>query len=328
MKCNTFLIRSALAAGLLVAVLPNAAALNINLSAGAFTLTMPDTNRVVPMWGYSLDPNDPNQPYSSPGPLIVANEGDTLTITLQNNLTVATSIVIAGQNGDLTPEKFQDQLGRWRIRSFAPETAAGGSRVYTWTNLKPGTYLYQSGTHPAVQVQMGLSGALIVRPATAGQAYNDPRSAFDSEAVLLYSEVDPDLHDAVAAGTYGTPPYTSTVHYKPGYFLINGAPWSPAVAPITVSGANTRVLLRLLNAGLETHTPTALNLRGDVIAEDARVYAYSRPHSTFLLPAGKTLDVIIQPPASGTYPLYDRRNFLTNGGAATPGGMLRFLAVP
>ncbi len=48
-----------------------------------------------------------------------------------------------------------------RVRSFDKEAAAGGgSATYTWATIKPGTYLYSSGTHPQVQVQMGLYGAM------------------------------------------------------------------------------------------------------------------------------------------------------------------------
>ncbi len=36
--------------------------------------------------------------------------------------------------------------------------------TYTFTAAEPGTYIYESGTDPAKQVQMGLYGALVVRP--------------------------------------------------------------------------------------------------------------------------------------------------------------------
>ena len=55
------------------------------------------------------------------------------------------------------------------MRSFDAETAAGGSGSYTWTGVKEGTYLYHSGTHPQVQVQMGLYGALTVGNYGIGQ---------------------------------------------------------------------------------------------------------------------------------------------------------------
>ena len=70
--------------------------------------------------------------------------------------------------------------------------------TYTFTAGEPGTYLYESGTDPQKQVQMGLYGALIVRPALgASYAYNDPQTQFSKEYLVLLNEIDPDLHRAV-----------------------------------------------------------------------------------------------------------------------------------
>ena len=75
-----------------------------------------------------------------------------------------------------------------------------GSVTYTFTAGSPGTYLYESGTDVDKQVQMGLYGALVVRPAGHPSQVNDRAdSAFNgaNEYVFLLSEVDPDLHLAV-----------------------------------------------------------------------------------------------------------------------------------
>jgi len=184
-----------------------------------------------------------------------------------------------------------------RVRSFTHETAPGATGVYTWTGLREGTYLYQSGTHPAKQVQMGLYGALSVLPATPGQAYNDPNTAFDNEVVLLYSEIDPALHD---------PPATAKpLNYKPEYFLINGEP-CPNAAPIIDHPVvtNENVLIRFLNAGLKTHVPTLLGGYMTVIAEDGNLYPYPKEQYSVSLPAGKTVDALWVPATDGTYPVY------------------------
>ena len=121
--------------------------------------------------------------------------GDTtLTINLTNNLPVPVSIVIPGLDGGddagldgrhLGPEGHPGQ----RVRSFTHEAASGGTSQYVWNGVGPGTYLYQSGTQPQVQVQMGLYGALSTKPAAAGLAYDGV--AYDLEHVLLFSEIDP-----------------------------------------------------------------------------------------------------------------------------------------
>ncbi len=36
--------------------------------------------------------------------------------------------------------------------------------TYTFTASQPGTFLFHSGTRPELQVEMGMIGALIVRP--------------------------------------------------------------------------------------------------------------------------------------------------------------------
>jgi len=221
-----------------------------------------------------------------------------------------------------------------RMRSFTTETAVGGTTTYTWPSLKTGTYLYQSGTHPALQVQMGLYGALIVR--TGGAPYPGI-PAPNNEVTLLFSEIDPELHYSVASGLYGTPPppppaapvrgqRTSTEDYQPKYFLINGAPYSPGRSPLPAGSPGQSSLIRFLNAGLVEKTPTLQNQYMTVIAEDGNLLPYSKQQYSVLLPAGKTMDVIISPTTAGYIPVFDRSLSLTNA-ASSPGGMLVYLTV-
>ena len=122
----------------------------------------------VPMWGYALTDMTfvPGTP-SVPGPALTVPPGDTvLTIHLKNNLPEATSIVIPGQVAAMTPVWDNGMSGARpsasaRVRSFTHEALVGGGTAdYTWSGVKPGTYLYHSGTHPQVQMQMGLYGAV------------------------------------------------------------------------------------------------------------------------------------------------------------------------
>ena len=146
----------------------NGAAATVNLVAAPVTkgVTLPNgTTVLVPMWGYALDTGtantsctlEPGETVTVPGPRITVPPGDTtLTINLMNCLPEATSLVIPGQPFTASPVRTGN-----RVRSMTPEaTANGGTASYTFTGLKPGTFLYQSGSHPAVQVQMGLYGAM------------------------------------------------------------------------------------------------------------------------------------------------------------------------
>ncbi len=105
-----------------------------------------------------------------------------------------------------------------RVRSFTKETAAGGEVVYSFTDVKPGTYLYQSGTLPQIQVQMGLYGMMrknATSPLTPGaNAYDNV--TFDKQVPLILSEVDPVVHAQVATGSFTG----STLNYDPKFFRI------------------------------------------------------------------------------------------------------------
>ncbi|HLB01092.1 MAG TPA: PKD domain-containing protein, partial [Bacteroidota bacterium] len=327
------------------------------LRAGTTDVHMPD-GATIPMWGFACDsavaPADCPIPgvVTVPGPaLAVPADDTTLTINLTNDLAVPVSIVIPGQTPASAPViTWIDSAGSVvstdtnrpagdttsRARSFATETAAGpggGPVAYTWSNLKPGTYLYHSGTHPQVQVQMGLYGA-VTKPAGDMLAY--PGVGYDLENLLLFSEIDPALHDAVAGPSppYGTSAYPSTIVYQPKYFLINGAPYTTTPATDCLDGGPTvgnRILLRMLNAGLREFAPMILESHWDVVAEGGSPYRIttgadtSAPNPmeqyTVLLPPGGTRDVIFTPEADGTYRIIDRRLNLTNN--LTPDGGLQ-----
>ena len=288
------------------------------------------------------------------------------------------------------PANQNDPAYSYRVRSFDVETPPDGltTTTYTWDafntttlagNVKEGTYLYQSGTHPAVQVQMGLYGPLIVYPGTGPgtvsavpatvnttnlQPINPGRPAipYNTEAVLLYSEIDPALHDAIATGHYGPVPplvnppanwMTSTANYTPRYFLINGKPYSGNSPVIPAGDLGQTVLLRFLNAGLQTIVPTLQDTFNiiqtmptpptnqpvklpymTVLAEDGYPVPWLKQQYSLMLPAGKTMDAVITTtPTVGTttspganIAIYDRRLGLTNT-PMTPGGQLIYLNV-
>lgn len=310
----------------------------------------------ITMWGYALcNSSWACGSVTVPGPVLTATEGEALNVYVKNALTglfvEPTSVIIPGQpGGNLTPTWTDGSTGNrtdlaQRVRSFTAETPADNATVvtYTWPTVKAGTYLYQSGTHPAVQVQMGLYGALNVYsvapvlPATSGQAYSDTSSAFDSEVTLLFSEIDPVLHNAVATGAYGVT-MTSTIDYHPKHFLINGQSATSSLVPTFTGGAGGKnLLIRFLNAGLDSKVPVVQGPYMSVIAEDGNfmtavdtsgsVVSAAKQMYSVLLQAGKTMDAIMTTPvAAGNIPVYDRRLNLSNAGAS-PGGMLAYIAV-
>src|SRR6267143_415966 len=180
--------------------------------------------------------------------VITVPAGQSLTVNLTNNLsflpagrstanTVPTSLVIVGQLGGglgnlaqrtttASPDHsaLPSNSTSWpiaggpgftpptqgpRVQSFSTEVAAGATTSLTWTNLRPGTYLIESGTHPSIQGPMGLYGMLVVTcpPAattctTPGTAYpvngtNTGAVTYNAEVPLILSEIDPVQNNTV-----------------------------------------------------------------------------------------------------------------------------------
>lgn len=329
-----------------------ASAASICLYAGAFDKTLPD-GTTVRMWGYGEEAdcdlgNGVQAVVTSPGPVIRTTDAD-LDITLFNGLPEVTSLMIHGKAlpAGSAPTWTAYTAGAWtdntiaqaggarpdaasRVRSFTfetpPWTAPGDQRTYSFSNLTPGTYLYQTATHPAKQAQMGLVGAVV----------NDAGATYDADAVLVFSEIDPVLHEAVATGVYGTgapvpstgEPMTSTIDYEPAYFLVNGQPYSAAAAPIDLGilAVDDVVMLRLVNAALDNIAPTIPSGYLEVVAEGGSPYPFSRMATSLDLPAGQTMDALLTLSGDGYTPIFDRRLHLSNAGAPG-GGFLAFLQV-
>jgi len=365
MKVKRAMSRNFLAPGLVIAILGMLAtpAMAIDLAAKAFQMTMPDGS-TVPMWGFVVDDAGCyGQPIEArrtcvenlpdptvPGPRIIVNRtSGVLTIRLTNMLPEPTSIVIPGQElpttGSCSGPIWDDgsQGARTdpaqRVRSFVCEARQnGGRRAYRWrlpdgNQFQYGTYLYQSGTHPQVQVQMGLYGAArrLVDP---GVAY--PGVPYDMHRDVFYSEVDPALHEAVDAGTFSG----STLHYRPKHFLLQTYETHTTVADISIDPGNTAcmgagaggvgplelgtsMLLHIYNAGLRELAPTMLGSHFQVVAEGGRPMQFPATQYSILLQPGSTKDVMFTPTAAGVYPLIERRLNLTDPGlfGSVTGGM-------
>jgi hypothetical protein len=268
-------------------------------------------------------------------PLITIATGSSLQITLINKLPapVNTSLVIVGQISGggasglgnptreaaprqhaaqtqttwatVSPSTFTPPTQGARARSFAQEATATTPMIYTWSALRPGTYLIETGTYPSIQGPMGLYGVLVVTTApvagvapTNGVAY--PGILYDADAVQLLSEIDPVQNAAVAnavtlsgfsettvwsgmPGGCGNPAstnagncYPPAVNYTPLYYLVNGVSFdlsNPAASTLQLptSATTGNVLVRFVNAGLHMHVPSLVGQPFALIAEDSNV---------------------------------------------------------
>ncbi len=190
-------------------------------------VTQPDGNAVY-MWGFS----ESGKPFQHPSPVLCVNEGDTVTVVVKNTLPEEISLIFPGQENVLAngaPSQPQFDAGG-NLVSLAPTAAAeDGSVTYSFVATKPGTFLYESGTEPLKQVNMGLFGGIIVRPAMgANYAYNHASTEFNptTEYLMIFSEIDPMLHMAVEQGQV-----YNVNNYVPRYWLINGRSFPDTIAP-------------------------------------------------------------------------------------------------
>ena len=281
-----------------------AATRTCELTASVGTLPLPGGTS-VPAWTYSLAGGAP----SVPGPVLIVNQGETVTVTLVNQLPVPTALLFHGQA--MAP----DLVGA---------TADGGIASSTFVADSPGTFLYEAGLLPnsAPQVAMGLYGVLIVRPATAGQAYPTASSAFDDEALVVLSEVDPALNTRADPATF------DMRDFAPKYFLINGKAYPET--ELIATGAGRRVLLRYANAGQINHSMALLGTDQRLLAVDGNPKGFESRAVAESIGTGQTLDAIALVPAlapvGSRFALYDASFTLHNDGAAGFGGMLTFLS--
>ena len=324
----------------------------VNLCAGEFEKDLTPDNAadnatsMVTMWGYSRgqsiadgafsDTDGCEGPFTSPGPRINMPDATvggrnfytSLQINLSNTLPRSTSLVIPGTVKGMTPRTFVPagetlpRVAAFDAEAVVPVGGVPGTQQYIWNDLDSGSYMYQSGTHAQVQVQMGLYGAVTNDHSMGLHAYprrtqTDIPVEYDEDIVLFYTEIDRVIHDHVTDGDNATPNYDegdmqSTIGYAPKYFAVDvdassGITVDPATGNITVpNGVNP--LIRFFNAGHRSHVPTVYSGGFDIHAEDGKRYPTARSQYSVHLPPLKTKDAVLNLNAGaggGTFRLTD-----------------------
>jgi len=231
------------------------------------------------IWGFAN--GDGRAQY--PGPTLILEEDIPVTIHLKNEISwpepVPVSLVFPGQM-DVTATGGDPGL-------LTREAPPDGTTVvtYTFTPTEPGTYHYHSGTRPDLQIEMGLVGAIIVRPTGfdpgSPRAYAHADSAYDHEYLFLLTEMDYNIHRLVE---FGRMDEVDTTTFFPVYWFINGRnapdtmlmagiPWLPTqpynCMPRMHPGE--KLLMRIIGAGRDAHPfhPHGNNAR--IIAKDGRL---------------------------------------------------------
>jgi len=298
-----------LAASTARAAIISVQAQSFNLTASPGYVSVPDGGSIY-AWGYTA-----GSTMQLPGPTLDVVVGQEVTVTLTNALPAAAGNVSAVFSG-------QQVAATGGVAGLLTQEAApGGSVTYTFTPSEPGTYLYHSGTRPDLQVEMGLYGALIVRPSApaagcTASAYAHAATCYDREDLFLLSEIDIDVHRAAEQQASGPGPmYVVTEPYHSEYWLINGR-----AAPDTMAAAGTgllptqpynslprmhpgeRLLLRVVGANREMHPFHHHGNHTRVLARDGHLLLSASDPSklagpslfTILSVPGETVDAIFE----------------------------------
>lgn len=275
-------------------------------------------------WGYARGTTFAMQ---YPGPTLIVNQGDTVNIVLNNTLPVPVSIVFPGQKDVIATGGNPGVLTR-----EAPAAPSGSSipvqgPTYSFVATEPGTYQYHSGTNPDLQVEMGLVGAIIVRPTgfaygngtshAARKAYQNDATKYDRETLFLLTEMDPAVHWAVYGQVYsGQPVQIDTTTIKPSMWFINGrnAPdtqldsyvyWLPTQPYNSLPRMHPgeKLLMRMINAGRDLHPFHHHGNHALPIAKDGRVLSttgnagvpdITAPDFTVRAVPGQTMDLMYE----------------------------------
>lgn len=280
------------------------------LTAKADRISTPDGNSIL-IWGLSTIGRA-----QYPAPTLIVSQGSLVTISVTNQLAGTgqrVSLIFPGQSAVAAecalPPCVQGPL--------ALEAGLNGTVTYRFTAARPGTFHYTSGSQPDLQIEMGLVGALIVRPTgPASRAYASTESAFDREYLFLLSEMDSRIHDLVEAGGVAAA-YASGLlaNYFPNYWFINGrnAPDTmsePLAAQLPTQPYNAfplmhvgdRVLMRVIGGGHDMHPFHHHGNHARVIARDGNLLQSAPGNSIDLSPdvftiqsvPGQTVDAIFR----------------------------------
>jgi len=195
-----------------------------------------------------------------PAPTLIVTEGEQVSIALTNyGVPNPVSIVVTGHAVTATGGTAGLVT---QASSNASETV-----TYSFTAGKPGTYIYHSldGQNPGLHQEMGLAGALIVRPADASRSVygTGTGSDYDQEFLYLLTEIDPEIHIEMGGGHIGH--FTYNQRYATAWF-VNGRPFpdffqgdynplfpNQPYAGSAMTHPGETVLVRAVNVGQDSH---------------------------------------------------------------------------
>lgn len=254
-----------------------------------------------------------------PSPVIEANEGTTVQVTLNvSMMSIPHTIHFHG----LDVDQQNDGVG-------ATSFEVNGGQSYTYTFLAPhaGTYHYHCHVDTVLHYEMGMYGAVIIRPPNGSTSVAwSGGPAFDKEYLWQLHTFDSSWRTGGGGGMGGggNTSGTNTTRYRPDYFMINGRDGNNLNADSTVAisaGAGQKVLVRGVHSGYQPAMVKMGGLVFDVIASDGRPLPAAISATEWLMAPGERYDILLTMPASGqrtaTVDYYDIRLGSVLGTAST-----------
>ena len=236
---------------------------------------------VVRAWGYNG---------TVPGPVIRANVGDKIEITLKNDLPEPTVLHLHG----LPVPNDMDGVPGVSQSPVMP----GQSFTYRFTASRPGTYIYHTHFNDLDQLDRGLYGAVII------DGKNEPKVAHDYLEVISSWRIRSDSEN---------------------FFSLNGKAY-PETVPLEVKKGQT-IRLRFINiSGTEFHTMHLHGHRMRIIDRDGNPAPSGDVENTVMVGPGQTVDALVTADADpGTWLLHCHVLDHTMNGRVMPGGLITAL---
>ena len=232
-----------------------------------------------------------------PGPTIRVTEGDTVRVTVNNELPQETSVHWHGLH---VPNEMDGVAGVTQDPIMPGETF-----TYEFIASHAGTFMYHSHSRfSREQIDRGLYGVLIIDP----QKPERPR--FDREYTLALQGwmVGADMGDGAAMG----------MDYN--YFTINGKSF-PATEPLVVEEGDV-VRVRLLNPSQTIHP---MHLHGQdfkVVAKDGEPLKEPFIANTLDVEQGETYDIVFIANNPGVWAFHCHDLHHTANDGVEPGGLM------
>jgi FtsP/CotA-like multicopper oxidase with cupredoxin domain len=237
------------------------------------------------------------------GPIIEANEGDVVEITLSSGM--AHSMHLHGLDVDqandgvpATSGYIARNNGNGNFGRVEGYTNLGGSYTYTFIAPHAGTYQYHCHVDTVLHYDMGMHGTIIIRPKSGNieEAW-DGGPTYTQEHVWQMGTFDTSWRDTNVSGDV-------TIRYRPDCFMINGVNGTDAKSDPTVAitaNAGEKVLIRTNQTSYQGARIEFGGLEFEVIAADGRPAAASQKMTSLYMTPGERYDILLTMPSPGTY---------------------------